>query len=275
MWIKKNDINDLSDQIRKAIDGQAIDVRDNKEGPMSSLKNDIHTLVQIKDEQIYITKKERDLLSEYLADISHQLKTPITSMMIMADLLDEAPHDKQIEFAQNIRITLSRMEWLVTTLLKMAKLDSGVIEFRKENVSLRELVQEVSSLLAIMLEVKQQSIILLNDTEIFCDRHWMVEALLNLVKNASEQSPIGSSIYIDGGENPLYKYISIKDEGVGIGKEQYARLFKRFQNSTNEKGYGIGLPLAHSIIKSQNGDIDIEENEETEGTTFVIKFYSV
>lgn len=110
MLIKKSEVTELSNNIRKAIDGQMVDFRDNREGAWSILKNDIHTLVSLKSENVDAFSRERDLMAESLANISHQLKTPLTSMMLMADLLETAPGDKQAEFIANIKIGLTRME---------------------------------------------------------------------------------------------------------------------------------------------------------------------
>ena len=113
MWIHKKEIDQLSDFVNGYGNGQEIDIRDNKEGALSILKNDIYTLVHRKNEQLAQAEKERDILAEYMADISHQLKTPITSMMIMADLLEDSEPEKQLEFIRNIKFSLSKMEWLV------------------------------------------------------------------------------------------------------------------------------------------------------------------
>lgn len=273
MWISKSEINALSDNVRKAVDGEPVDFRDNREGPMSILRNDINTLVSIKDEQMTAAEKERDMLSAYLADISHQLKTPITSMMIMADLLDTAPEAKKDEFVSNIKTSLTQMEWLVSTLLKMAKLDSGSIGFNMVEVQTGELVEAAIMPLAILLDVKAQKVQLANDAQVFCDRRWTVEAMTNLIKNALEHSPEGSTILIDSGVNPIYSWISITDSGDGMGKGQCARIFKRFEYSKSETGYGIGLPLALSIMRGQHGDIDVDSGGNGKGATFTIKLY--
>ncbi|RBP66029.1 signal transduction histidine kinase [Alkalibaculum bacchi] len=273
MLIKKKEIIELSDNIRSAIDGKDIDFRDNREGPFSILRNDINTLVHIKNEQMNSAQLERDLLADYLADISHQLKTPITSMMIMAELLDTAPVDKQKEFIGNIKISLVHMEWLVSTLLKMARLDSGAVDFSRVTIQAGELIKSALKPLGILLDVKNQSVEILNDTELSCDKRWTVEALTNLLKNASEYSPVNSKIYVNSGVNPIYSWISITDSGEGLRKEQYASLFKRFEYSKSEKGYGIGLPLALSIVRGQNGDIEIDGGGHGKGATFSIKFY--
>lgn len=222
MWIKKKEIEQLSKFVKGYSSGEELDIRENKEGSFNILKNDIYALVNTKNEQIKAVEAERDSLSDYMADISHQLKTPITSMMIMADLLEEADPEKQEEFIHNIQVSLNKMEWLVGALLKMAKLDAHAIDF---------------------------------------------------IKNAIEYSPDGSVIEIDSGENPMYSWISVKDSGMGMDKTEYAALFKRFENSTNENGFGIGMPLALSILKGQGGDIDVDFGGRGEGTTFILKFF--
>lgn len=273
MWIKKKEVEKLSEFVKGYISGEKFDIRDNREGAFQILKNDIYALVNRKNEQIKVIESERDILSDYMADISHQLKTPITSMMIMADLLEDAEPEKQAEFIHNIRVSLNKMEWLVGALLKMAKIDARAIEFIKKDIKTSELLEAVNPSVAILLDINNQKLILKNDSVISCDKQWTVEALTNLVKNAIEYSPKDSEIEIDSGGNPLYSWISVKDSGAGMSREQYAALFKRFEYSTNENGFGIGMPLALSIVKGQGGDIDIDFGNYGCGTTFIIKFF--
>ena len=273
MWIRKKEVEQLSDFVKGYISGEELDIRDNREGAFSVLKNDIYSLVNKKNEQIKAIESERDILSDYMAAISHQLKTPITSMMIMADLLEDAEPEKQAEFIHNIRFSLNKMEWLVGALLKMAKLDAHVIDFVKKDVNASELVEAVKPSVAILLDVNNQTLELKNDGVINCDKRWTVEALTNIVKNAIEYSPKDQVIEIDSGSNPMYDWISVKDSGNGMDKDQYAALFKRFENSTNENGFGIGMPLALSIVKGQGGTIDVDLGGEGQGSTFIIKFF--
>ena len=273
MWIRKKEVEQLSEFVKGYISGEELDIRENREGVLPVLKNDIYSLVDQKNEQIRVLGSERDVLSRYMADISHQLKTPITSMRIMADLLEEAEPEKQAEFIHNIQFSLNKMEWLVGALLKMAKLDAHAVDFHKRDVKASELLEAVKPSVAILLDVKDQTLELKNDFSINCDKRWTVEALTNIVKNAIEYSPKESTIKIDSGENPMYHWISVKDSGAGMSREQYAALFKRFEYSTNENGFGIGMPLALSIVKGQGGDIDVDFGGNGEGTTFVIKFF--
>lgn len=273
MWIKKSEITILSENVRKAIDGQPVDFCDNRENPLSILKNDIHTLVSLKNEQMNSATLEQQLLSECLSNISHQLKTPITSMRIMADLLENAPPEKQMEFISNIKTGLTRMEWLTDALLKMARLDSGVIAFSITTVPIKRLLKTALESLEILLDVKNQKIELLHEIDLPCDSHWTAEALTNLIKNASEYSPENSIIKVDCGENPIYYWISVTDSGKGISRADLSSLWNRFTGSRSKTGYGIGLPLALAIVRGQNGDIDVDGGGSGTGATFTIKLF--
>ena len=273
MLIRKSEIKKLSDDIRRIIDGQNIDLRDNRAGVFSMLKNDIHTLAYHKNEQVDTLQHDRTLMMDMLTNISHQLKTPLTSMMIMADLLSHAPPEKQAEFITNIQAGLTRMNWLVSSLLKMAKLDAGAVEFGRERVRASELIGLALEPLQILLEVKDQSVEVLSEAEIACDKRWTAEALTNILKNASEYSPQGGKIQIESGENPICSWISLTDSGPGITKNEIPGLFRRFAGSRSEKGYGIGLPLARAIMHSQNGDIEVEGGGKEKGATFTLKFF--
>ncbi|MDE5907339.1 MAG: HAMP domain-containing histidine kinase [Lachnospiraceae bacterium] len=273
MWIRKKDVEQLSEFVKGYISGEKLDIRVNREGVFNILKNDIYSLVDKKNEQIKAIESERDILSDYMADISHQLKTPITSMMIMADLLEDAEPEKQAEFIHNIQFSLNKMEWLVEALLKMAKLDAHAIDFIKKDIHTSELLEAVKPSVAILLDINNQATELKNDCAIHCDKRWTVEALTNIIKNAIEYSPKDSVIVVDSGENPMYSWISVKDSGMGMDRTKYAALFKRFENSTSENGFGIGMPLALSIMKGQGGDIDVDFGGNGEGTTFILKFF--
>lgn len=273
MWIKKKEVEELSELVKGFISGDEVDIRDNKEGAFSILKNDIYAFVSTKNEQLKNMEAQRDSLTKYMADISHQLKTPITSIKIMIDLLEDASPEKRSEFIHNIKYSLNKMEWLVGALLKMAKIDAKAITFSKSEVKASELIKATKPSVDILLDINNQSLQLVNDFVIKCDKRWTVEALTNIVKNAIEHSPNDSEIIVDSGSNPMYDWISVKDSGVGMNRTSYAALFKRFEYSTNENGFGIGMPLALSIIKGQGGDIDIDFGGKGQGATFIIKFF--
>lgn len=273
MLIKNREIEKLSMDIRRSIDGKTIDFRDNREGAWGALKNDIHTLANIKNSQADTLRVERDEMSDNLANISHQLKTPITSMLLMADLLERAPEHKQAEFIENLKSGLLHMEWLVSSLLKIAKLDAGAISFRVEKVNTIELVNLAIEPIQVILEKKQQIVKHTSEIEFKCDRRWTVEALTNLIKNASEHSPYGGVINIASCTTPVSEWISVTDSGDGIAKNKIPLLFKRFDGSHDDRGYGIGLPLALAIMQGQNGDIEIQCGGHGKGATFTMKFF--
>lgn len=273
MWIRKKELEKLSEFVKGFISGEEADIRNNKEGAFNILKNDIYSLVHTKNEQIKNTEAERDVLAEYMADISHQLKTPITSMMIMTDLLEDASPEKRSEFIHNIKLSLHKLEWLVSALLKMAKIDAHAVTFSKKDVKISELIAAVKPSVSILLDINNQTLELANDHVINCDKQWTVEALTNIIKNAIEHSPNESTIKIDSGENPVYYWVSVQDSGVGMSRSRYSALFKRFEYSTNENGYGIGMPLALSIVKGQGGDIDVDFGGNGQGATFTLKLF--
>jgi len=191
----------------------------------------------------------------------------------MADLLESAPSDKQVEFLSNIRAGLLRLEWLASALLKMAKLDASAVEFSREHVQSDVLVSTALEPLQILLDVKDQSIEIIGTIELYCDKRWTVEALTNVIKNASEYSQEGGKIIIESGMNPICSWISILDNGEGIATNKIAGLFRRFEGSRSDKGYGIGLPLALAIMRGQGGDIEVDGGGNGLGATFSLKFY--
>lgn len=273
MWISKGELAALSAELRRATSGEAVEFRDNQEGPLSVLKNDLHTFVAQLSAERDTANAARAEFAEYMENITHQLKTPVTSMMLMADLLEAAPPERQEEFLANIRTSLARMDWLVGTLLKLAKLDAGTVQFERTAVTAQALVDAALAPLAILLDVQAQQVVLAQDATLHCDRRWTVEALTNLLKNACEASPQGTTITVDAGDNPLYEWISVRDAGKGLAREEMATLFVRFAGSGKSGGVGIGLPLALAIARGQNGDIDVDAGGRGTGATFTLKFY--
>ncbi len=273
MWVNKKELLSLSEGIRAALDGQPFDPRDDREGALSILKNDIYMMTHAGQEQRNVLEEEKERLAEYLSDISHQLKTPVSSILLMTELMTDAPEKKQREFLLGIKKEIRHMEWLVSVLLKMAKLDSSVVNFHVEEILVSDLLGEALKSLDIILDIRNQTIRLSHDLSISCDKKWTVEAMINLLKNASECSRENSEIVIDSGQNPLYDWISVTDAGEGLKREQIAGLFRRFESSQKENGYGIGLPLALSVMRAQNGDIEVVPGGNGSGATFFMKFY--
>ncbi|MDD3173239.1 MAG: HAMP domain-containing sensor histidine kinase [Herbinix sp.] len=273
------DIEQLSGYLRRIYGGEyTLDLRDNMEGELSILKNEIYKMTLILSKQTELLKTEKEQLANAISDISHQLKTPLTSMMVMTDLLnnDNLSPDKRKEFTKNLELQLERMEWLLTSLLKLSKIDAGTVHFKKEQILLHKLLQLAMKPLLIPMELKEQKLIIEGVTTISFvgDLNWTVEAIINIVKNCIEHTQIGGEISINYNENPIYVEIVISDNGSGIGKEDLPFIFKRFYKGKNasEDSVGIGLAMAKSIIASQNGDISVISKKK-QGTSFSIKFY--
>jgi len=273
MIVSKKEAEKLAEDIRNIIDGKKIDLRDNLEGRLSIIKNEVHTLANRLNEQAESLENDKRKLTDTLADISHQLKTPLTSMKMMVELLEDAPKEKTDEFILNLKQGLTQTNWLVNSLLKMAKLDSGTVLFNPTEIKTNELIELATLPLKILLDIKNQEIIKpASDIILTCDKNWTAEALTNIIKNALEHSPSGSKIVVETGKNPLSTWISVADSGNGLTNAKIKNLFNRFESSI--KGTGIGLPLALKIMQEQQGDIEISNKNEGNGVIFTLKFYT-
>ncbi|TYS90051.1 sensor histidine kinase KdpD [Rossellomorea aquimaris] len=273
------EIEKLSGYLRKISSGDdSLDVRDNQEGELSILKNDIYKVTLMLSEHRSFLEKDKLTLTTALSDISHQLKTPLTSMMVMADLLSDSTleESKRAEFTQHIRVQLERIEWLVSSLLKLSKIDAGTISFKKDKVVVRDLIQSAVQPVLIPMDIKEQTLSVSGDETVTFtgDLRWTAEALINILKNAVEHTGEGGVISISFSENPLYTEITIADNGHGIPKEDLPYIFRRFYKGKNasDDSVGIGLAMAYSIITSQQGDLEVR-SEKGNGTVFSIKFY--
>lgn len=227
--------------------------------------------------KLLLVEDDKALLANHMADISHQLKTPLTSMMLMTDLLQDnnLPADKRNQFTSKISTQLVRIEWLVSSLLTISKLDAGVIKMKSINVLGKDLIKSSLEPLLISLEIRNISYTITGgEINLYCDKHWTTEALINILKNCMEHSKNGGHLDIAITDNPLYSEISISDTGLGISKEDLPHVFTRFYRGGNssDDSVGIGLSMSRSIIKNQAGDITVE-SELGMGSTFYIKLY--
>lgn len=254
----------------------SIEIEDNEEGELSILKSEIYKVILMLREQNELLKEEKKYLSDSLADISHQLKTPLTSMLVMADLLNSgnvSPEDGR-EFTRQIKAQLERMQWLVSSLLKLSKLDAEAVTFNIQGTRPQMLADKFTAPLLIPMEIKNQSLeIHVDDQPFYCDMNWTSEALLNIMKNCVEHTPAGGSINVSISTNALFTEIIIEDSGKGIAKEDLPYIFNRFYKGkdSTEESIGIGLAMAKSIIESQSGSIEagIGKNK---GARFTIRF---
>ncbi|WAA12857.1 HAMP domain-containing sensor histidine kinase [Fervidibacillus halotolerans] len=273
------EIERLANYLRRIAAGDiTFDIRDNQEGELSILKNEIYKVTQMLSEKSIDLQQEKTKLTDAISDISHQLKTPLTSMMMMTDLLKRPnlPDKKKEEFLHQMQTQINRLEWLVSSLLKLAKIDAGTVPFKKEKIPVQTVINKAIEPIEIQMEIKEQSLSINGeeDAYFYGDSKWTIEAITNIVKNCIEHTPKGGKISISFLENALFTQITIADNGIGIPKEDLPHIFKRFYKgkNTSDESVGIGLALARSIIDNQNGDIEVE-SEVGKGTTFKIKFY--
>jgi len=256
----------------------SLDIRDNREGDLSILKNEICKITTLLREQAEALQREKALLADALADISHQLKTPLTSLSVLNDLLSENPdEEKRALFLERMRAQLKRIEWLVSSLLKLSRLDAGAVAMKREKVLAGALVEKALATLAIPLEVKMLQVSVEGDEEagFTGDFEWSCEALINVIKNCIEHTPEGGQLRISFAQNPLYTEIAVADSGPGIAPEDLPHIFNRFYKGKNAAAdqVGIGLAMARAIVEKQGGDISVK-SEPGSGAEFTIKFYA-
>lgn len=221
----------------------------------------------------------RVFLQDLIADISHQLKTPLATLTIYQDLLarSDLPEEQRGNMLKAMGEQLSRMEWLVLSLLKLARLETGSIVFEKQDVPVYGTLKLAANNVRTLREAKGQRIHISCDESIVAkhDPEWLAEALTNILKNATEYAPENSEIEVWVEQSPVTTMIHIKDYGVGISPEDCHKVFQRFyraKSRVNENSIGIGLSLSKSIIEGQGGDITVE-SEQGVYTCFVITLY--
>lgn len=271
-------INDLSKYTNNILNNKYnMDIREYEEGDISNLKNDLYKMTVKLKEQSEISLKDKKYLEDTLSDISHQIKTPLTSMYVINELLYDNTVDKDTkkELLTKNKNQLGRIEWLVSSLLKMSRLDSGSEVLRRQSIELNKIIDKAVEPLKIPLELKNINLVIICDAKIKAklDFNWTAEALINIIKNAYEHTPENGQVTIKCTENPIYVGINITDTGIGISSTDKPHIFERFyKGKGNKESIGIGLNMAKKIIDMQAGDITVK-SEENKGTTFEIKFY--
>lgn len=263
----------------KVVEGDYdISISENMEGDFSKLANSFNSMRETIRNNINELKEEKQFLVNLLSDISHQLKTPISSMIVYNDIMlnQQLSREQRETFLLNDKSQLYRMSWLIKNILKLAKLDAKAIEFNKENQSLVETIEE--SIDALGSKAMEQKVNInfneKKDILFLHDRLWMEEALNNIIKNGIEHTDSGGEINIEVDENPIYRRIIIEDTGEGINEEDLPNIFKRFYKAKTMKksdSIGIGLALAKSIIQAHNGIIEVQ-SKLGEGSKFIITF---
>ena len=265
-------IKKVDDNITEILDGDyRVNIKNYDEGYISNLRNNIYKVTIKLREQNELLMKNQKYIEEVLEDISHQIKTPLTSMYTINDIVINEKDEKiRREFLMQNRNQIERIEWLVTSLLKISRLDSGTVKLKYKKVKTKEIIKESLRPINVLIELKNIKLELnLDDSTIYVDYHWTSEALLNIIKNACEHTH--SKIIISSSDNPIYTEIKITDDGKGISKKDLKYIFKRFyKGEHNKDSIGIGLNMANKIITMEGGNIECVIDN---GTTFIIKLY--
>ena len=267
----------LSGDINKVLHGDnTITFENYTEGELSILQSEIHKMtIRLREQQQRLID-DKVYLADSIADISHQIRTPLTSINLLVQLLSEPgiSEDKKRQHILELKRMLSRIDSLITALLKISKLDAKTVQFKPQTISLEELIGKSCEPLLVPFELRGQELAISAEGEFFGDLAWTCEAVGNIVKNCMEHTPEGGKVEITAVENPIYSEILIKDNGTGIDKDDLPHIFERFYKGKNsgDNSFGVGLALARMIITGQGGTIKAE-NRKDKGAKFTIRFY--
>ena len=270
-------IDDLNTYLSKVLSGNDVpDITDQEEGELSILKTNIYKATTTLKFQKELLANDKKMLADAIADIPHQLKTPLTSMMVMNDLLlGEEDAGKREEFLKTQSAQLDRTNWLIQTLLKLSRLDAGTALLKSEEILGSILIADAMKAFEIQMELRNiDKEVTGSEIDIVCDRNWTLEAVQNIIKNCIEHMDEGGKLTIETSETNLYLEIKISDTGCGIDEADIPHIFERFYKGKNasKDSVGIGLALARTIMTSQHGDILVESIKD-EGSTFYLRFY--
>ncbi|KPI46987.1 histidine kinase [Clostridioides difficile] len=251
-------------------------IAESEEGELSILQSEITKMTLRIREQNDALKKEKEYLADSLADIAHQLRTPLTSVTLILSLLENNPDEKERkDLIRETEELLVRMDWLITSLLKLSRLDAGIVFFQKEEIDVNNLISAALHQFLIPMELHNITlqINVPKGTKIWGDLNWLLEAIQNIFKNCMESAGDNGKIDIICEDNLLFTEVTIHDSGEGFKKEDLPCLFNRFYRGKNSStaGYGIGLALCKTIITRQGGTITAK-NHPQGGAIFVIRF---
>ena len=276
---KEKNINEIIEYI-KQINKRNYELKIDSisEDELSILKNEIYKTTIMLKEIAENSKNDKQNLKKCLEDISHQIRTPLTSIIIMLDnIIEDQKMDEKTKnnFIREIKRNILNINFLVENLLKLSKFDSNTIEYKKENTILANIIQNSIKNVSTLCDLKNIKIIVKGEenTKILCDFKWQVEAITNILKNCIEYSEENQKIYIEYSQNNVYTKVTIKDFGEGISAKDLPNIFDRFYKGKNSSmnSIGIGLALSKSILEEDNGNINVTSSNKS--TIFTIKYY--
>ena len=249
-----------------------------KEGELSVLSAEIHKMTIRLREQNAELKNEKQFAKEALEDISHQLRTPLTSVMMILGLMrsSDLTDTERVEYLRDLYELLARMKWLIETMLSLSRIEADAVKFAKNTVSCRELIEKSVEMVSVMAELKGVEIRtkINEDPEFIGDMHYTSEAVVNLLKNAIEHTPQGGTVTVTANGSNISSNITIADTGEGIPEKELPHIFERFYRSSEytKNGFGIGLAFAKKVISAQDGSLKAS-NRKPHGAVFDIHFY--
>lgn len=295
---RKNAIVQLQDYMDKISRGNyELEINDNSEDELSSLKNSLYKIMVYMKEQADSARIKKVMLAQSVSDISHQLKTPLTSTQILLDNLNDNPdmeYATRKKFIYEALNQVNGMSWMIVTMLKLSRIDAGVVEFNNENISINKIIEEAVGNLEVIAEIKAVSIDIyvhnsntdnihkgsdnkvnkLNKSDIYIngDYNWNREALQNIIKNAIEHSRHKGTVKINITDNDVYTAVYITNRGDKLSDQRQKQIFERYYSEAKyeDNSMGIGLPLAKAVIEKQGGYISVESDDEE--TVFIVKY---
>lgn len=281
IYLKQRDkkINQITQYINEIKNRKYdLNINENSEDELSNLKNELYKITIMLKEESEISRQDKEKIKMSVEDISHQLKTPLTSIMIMLDNLKDNPNmdeDTKQKFIFEISKQVDWINWLVISILKLSRLEADVVKFSNNKINVKKFIDEIIGNLEIPIEIKNQKISIEGDEDasFIGDYKWQQEAITNIIKNAIEHNKENGKITIKYEENVLFTKITIIDEGQGIAKEDLKHIFERFYKAQNssDNSVGIGLSLTKNIIEKNNGMINCK-SEIGNGTEFIVKY---
>ena len=265
--------------IKDYIDGNyTVHLPQSNEGNIYQLLASVDQLATMLQAKNDTEQKTKEFLKNTISDISHQLKTPLSALMMYQEIIENEPDNPETvkEFSFKIGTALKRIEQLIQSMLKITRIDAGSIYFEKSNYSIPNILNRAISELTTRANNEKKEIVIDGDLEqmLYCDIEWTGEAIGNIVKNALDHTDTGGKITISWERTPAMIRIFITDNGHGIAEEDIHHIFKRFyrsKNTSDSQGIGLGLPLAKAIVEGQGGILSVQ-SERLQGTTFTLSF---
>ena len=247
------------------------------EGLTGILQSEIYKVVALLREQYSGEKKQKEYMADLLSDISHQIKTPLTAIQLMTELLEQPELDAEtrIGYAEKIDSQVARITWLIRNLLALSQLEAGMLQMKPVPLLLPDVIGEITGSLAIMAELRDVSLQTeVPDLELEADPHWLREALMNIIKNCIEHTGAGGFVRVSAWQNNMFTELTVEDNGCGISPADLPHIFERFYKAENAsaQSVGIGLALAKQIISGHGGTVTAESTE-GEGTRFTVRLY--